>query len=154
MESYVLWVFDASGHIMTTNLSTNRCTASLFRPVVSLPSFGRKRKSRYLEKTHNYPKTSFLLVGTQTDHQMTSSLLRNLPRLSRKDRCRAGRWSEGEGGQYVVLSGLTGKPGKCLTNPMCALKPLEANNCRCVSVTLPPEPFLHSWWWHHTKSTV
>lgn len=35
-----------------------------------------------------------------------------------------------------------------------ALKPQEAKSCRCVSVTLPPEPFLHSWWWCHTKSTV
>lgn len=35
-----------------------------------------------------------------------------------------------------------------------ALQPLEAKSCRCVSVTLPAEPVLHSWWWRHTKSTV
>lgn len=43
-ELHTLRCFDASGQIITTNVSTNRCTASLFGSVVSLPSFERCKK--------------------------------------------------------------------------------------------------------------
>lgn len=68
------------------------------------PHLEGKEKVDTLKKNSQLSKDFFLACGggTQTDHQMTLSLLRNLPTLSRKDRCRAGKWSEGEGGQYVV----------------------------------------------------